>query len=47
MVEERARKLVDRLAGLAVTGEMVPINFAFSAFTNGMVLVFVGAGNGS
>ena len=47
VVEERARKLADRLAGLAPTGEIVPINLAFSAFTNGMILVCVGIGNGS
>ena len=47
VVEERARKLADRLAGLAATGEIVPINLAFSAFTNGMVLVRVAIGNRS
>lgn len=35
VVEERANKLAGRLAGLAATGEIVPMNLAFSAFTNG------------
>ena len=35
LIEERAVKLVSRLEELASTGEIVPINLAFSAFTNG------------
>lgn len=37
VVEERATKLAERLAALAVTGEIVPVNLAFSAFANGMM----------
>jgi cytochrome P450 len=39
-VEERAAKLAERLAGLAVTGEVAPMNLAFSAYTNGMAFAF-------
>jgi hypothetical protein len=35
VVEERARKLLERLGELSRRGEVVPINLAFSAFTNG------------
>ena len=38
VVEERATKLVDKLAGLVASGEIVLINYAFSAFTNGWCL---------
>ena len=38
VIEERAVKLASRLEDLAATGEIVPINLAFSAFTNGTKL---------
>jgi cytochrome P450 len=37
VVEERARTLTEKLAGLAANGEVVPMNLAFSALTNGML----------
>jgi Cytochrome P450 len=37
-IEERASTLVSRLEGLAVNRAIVPINLAFSAYTNGMIL---------
>lgn len=36
VVEERATKLAEKLASLAASGEVVPMNLAFSAFTNGI-----------
>ena len=38
VVEERATKLMEKLARLAASGEVVPINYAFSAFANGRSL---------
>jgi cytochrome P450 len=41
LIEERTAKLVTRLESVAVTGEIIPINLAFSAFTNGMQYYYI------